>query len=408
MPVAGLRGTGSWGTGERPKEFRESILFRNPNGTAPIFALSSKSGKITVRDPEFSWWDEPNDVKRFQVAGALTAADTVVTIDSSDPDATTPNRLYGKAGHLKKGDLLLVEPAADNATFNHELLEVQAVISDTQFAVFRGAGGTTAATISNDVFLTLIGSAYPEGSGLPPAASRNPIKYTNYTQIFKDPYEITKTADVTEARTGPAWSNDKKRKRFDHAQAIEWSMMFGRAYETIGDNGMPKRYMGGLRNLVGNVTVFGSAMTRSTFLDAIAPVFDFDTGAGDSRFIFAGNAALMALQKVFASTTGIIQDLGPKTKVYGMNLTEFQIPHGTVYIKTHPLLSRHPLYKWSAFIMDFDSFKYVTLPGRDTKENDDVQAKDEDVRRGFIQTECSVRVDRGGLTMAYLGNMKDT
>jgi hypothetical protein len=37
--IAGLRGTGDFGTDERPKGFREGILFFNPNGEAPIFAL---------------------------------------------------------------------------------------------------------------------------------------------------------------------------------------------------------------------------------------------------------------------------------------------------------------------------------------------------------------------------------
>jgi hypothetical protein len=49
--IAGLRGTGDWGTDERPKSFREGILRFNPNGTAPIFALSSKAKKRTVTDP---------------------------------------------------------------------------------------------------------------------------------------------------------------------------------------------------------------------------------------------------------------------------------------------------------------------------------------------------------------------
>ena len=43
-----------------------------------------------------------------------------------------------------------------------------------------------------------------------------------------------------------------------------------------------------------------------------------------------------------------------------------------------------------------------------TKTYDDVQNRDEDVRRGYVQTECSLMVDYGGLTMAYLGNISKT
>ena len=45
MAVAGLRGTGDWGTDERPKNFRETILWRDPNGSAPLTALMSKMKK---------------------------------------------------------------------------------------------------------------------------------------------------------------------------------------------------------------------------------------------------------------------------------------------------------------------------------------------------------------------------
>jgi hypothetical protein len=60
------------------------------------------------------------------------------------------------------------------------------------------------------------------------------------------------------------------------------------------------------------------------------------------------------------------------------------------------------------FVLDFSAIKYVALKNRDTKTKDDVQAKDEDVRRGFIQTECSLMLDGGGLSCAYVGNISAT
>jgi Family of unknown function (DUF5309) len=407
--VAGLRGTGDWGTDERPKNFREGILRFNPNGTAPIFALTSKAGKRTVDDPEFSWWTEGNVLIRLQVNGALLTTDTLVTVDSLDPTSTTLGANLGTATNLKDGDILLVEPLTDNATFNHELIEVDQVMSDTQFTVRRGAGGTTIAAIANDVFLTVIGSAYAEGSGVPKAVSRNPVKFTNLVQIFKDTYELTGTADKTKTRTNNNYSEDKRRKTFKQASDIEWSILFGRSAETIGDNGKPKRFMGGIRSFIpaANVTVFGAAVTPSTFLDALSPVFDFDTGAGDTRMVFAGNQALIELSKIFAGE--VIFNVNNVIKQYGLDFQEFLMPSGRVLLKSHPLLSRHGLYKKSAFVIDFDALKYVNQTGRpDGRPKDDVQTEDEDVRRGFIQTDCSIQVDYGGLTMAYLGNISAT
>lgn len=410
MAIAGLRGTGDWGADERPKSFRAGILRFNPNGNAPLFALTAKAKKRTVSDPEFSWWCEGNVQIRLQVNGALSSTDTLITVDSSDPTSATLGANLGVATHLKPGDILLVEPSSDNATFNHELLEVDTVLSDTQFTVRRGAGGTTAASIADNTWLFVIGSAYAEGVGAPTATARNPIKYSNYIQIFKDTYEITKDVDLTEARTGSAWSEDKRRKAFKHSADIEMSMLFGRPAETTGDNGKPKRFMGGLRYYIPstNTTVFNSAVTATSFTDAVAPVFNVDTGAGDTRIGFLGGAAALELSKVFNTTTNVRINTEESVKVYGVEFMRMRLPMGTIFFKIHPLLSWHPMYKRSMFIVDFDAISYVTYRGTDTKAYDDVQNKDEDVRRGFWQTKCSVEVHYGGLTMAYLGNISAT
>jgi hypothetical protein len=199
--VLGLRGTGNMGADERPKDYREMILFRDPEGDAPIFGLTSKTRKRTVTDPEYNWWDEPQDLVRLQVSAEHLAGVTTITVDSSDPDASVSTRTWGTASHLKPGDLLLAE-VADTVNYANEIVEVVSVISDTQFVVIRGAAGTTAATIANDTYLTLIGSVYAEGTAAPSAVSRNPFKYYNLTQIFKDSYEITGTIGATKMRTG--------------------------------------------------------------------------------------------------------------------------------------------------------------------------------------------------------------
>jgi Family of unknown function (DUF5309) len=415
--IAGLRGTGDWGTDERPKSFRENILFFSPNGTSPIFALTSKAGKRNVTDPQHYWWAESNNLFRLQVNGNLLSTDTTVTVNSADPTTSTMTALYGTATHLKPGDLLLVEKT-DQVTFDNEILEVTTVVNDTSFTVNRGAAGTTPAAISSTSYLTMIGSSYAEGTSAPKATSKNPLKFTNYVQIFKDSYEISGTADKTEARTGSAWSNDKKRKLFKHASDIELAIMFGQPAETVSPlNGKPLRFMGGLRYFIpqatpangGRTTVFGSATTAASFADAVGPVFDFDLGGGDTRIAFMGNKARTEMGKVIQGTTGIRMEMGRVITLWGLNFEEFVMPMGRLLLKSHPLMSIHPRYTSAMFVVDFSALKYVTMAGRpDGKTFDDVQQKDEDVRRGFIQTDCSLLVDGGGLSMAYVGNISAT
>lgn len=422
MAVPGLRGTGDWGADERPKNFRESILWMEPNGDTPLLALSAKvkGKKKVVDDPEFSWWNEPMDIIRLQVAGALGSGDTLVTIDSGDPTAANIKQNYGKATHLVPGDVLMVEPATDAATDTAERLIVTQVHSETTFSVQRGAAGTTPANIADDLFLLHIGSAFGEGTSEPKATSRNPVKFYNYTQIFKTAYEITNTANATRARTGNALANDKKRRSFDHAKQMEWAMMFGKKHEGTDANGKPLRFMDGIRAFIpaANTKIlanawglYKSAAAGNNLIDAISPVFDYSSPSGDTRIGFCGNGTLNQINKAIAESSGssgIQIYWGANEKAWGMNFRELIFPQGRVLLKTHPLMSRHAMYTHSMWLLDFSAISYVPLQGRDTKAQDDIQSKGEDLKRGEWKTEASIMVDYAGQTLGYIGGFGST
>lgn len=413
MAIAGLRGTGDWGTDERPKNFREMILWTSPNGTAPIFALSSRANKETVDDPEFSWWCEPNDQIRLHINGALGSSDTAAVVDGTEPGASDLSVNWGSALSLKPGDLLLVEPATEVSTFTHEVVMVTGVSSATSFTISRGAAGTSAASIADDSYLLKIGSAYAEGTSAPMATSRNPVKYTNYTQIFKDSYSITGTASETRARTGDPIKNDKKRKAFDHSSSIEYAMIFGNKSETTGANGKPLRTMNGLRHMISShtTTVWTSgSKTLSDLMNAVSPVFDYESDAGDTRMAFCGNGALNAINKAIANASGqsaLNINFEGGTKVYGMNFQEMVFPQGRILLKTHPLFNRNSLFTNSMLIMDFSAMKWRPLRNRDTKMFDDIQTKREDLKEGYWLTEAGIELWHGGLTCGWIGGFNN-
>jgi hypothetical protein len=358
--------------------------------------------------------DEPNDLLRLQVNGALLAGDTTVVVDSADPSSSAPGNVWGVAKHLVPGDLLLVEPLTDVATFANEYIKVVSVISDTTFTVERGAAGSVAAAIGDDLFLLKVGTQFAEGTGAPSSAVRNPIKYSNFTQIFKTAYEITRTAAATRTRTGDPVANDKRRKSFDHARDIEMALLFGTKSETTGSNGKQQRTMDGLRKFIPTVTstILGASWPLDEFMDAISPVFDFDTPAGDTRIAFVGNSALNFLNQKIAAASGsspggqwdaVRINFNSGAKQFGMNFIEFTVPQGRILLKSHPLMNRHGLYKNSMFLVDFSSIRWRPLRGADTKMMDNIQNKDEDLRRGQWLTEAGLEVRFGGLTNAYIG-----
>lgn len=388
MAIMGLRGTGDWGTDERPKNFRETILWRQPNGMTPITGLLSKVGSESVNDPEFAWWEEELTSIRITTSTDLNTSSTALTAASG-------------LSNLVPGDVLLVEKA-DQVAYDNEIVTVSAVASDAAATIVRAQAGTTAANIPSGSFLTKIGNTYAEGTTSPNASTRNPTKNRNYCQIFKTSYEVTNTAKKTYARTGDVLKNDKKRKMFDHSIALEWAYIFGVPFETTGSNGKPLRFTGGLRKfLTSNVTVFATTPTETTFLNAVFPVFNFNAGGGDERLVIAGNGALNALNHIARSSTNSRIVFNDVVKLYGMNLQKWVIPQGTFYIKTHPLLNNHARYTNSMFVIDPATLTYRYM--RDTAAQDNIQANDADEQKGQWLTECGLEYHHER-TMAYLGN----
>lgn len=389
MAFAGLRGTGDWATDERPKNFREMILWRNPNGSAPLTALTARMKSESVDDPEFSWWEEELNPIRVQMdATGASATSTAFGLTAGGLD-------------LVAGDVLLVEKT-ETSTYDNELVLVSSVTSDTAIVVKRGQAGTTGATTGASAYLTKIGNVYEEGSVSPNVSLRNPTKKTNYCQIFKTAYEITETAKITRTRTGDPKKNDKKRKMFDHSVALEFAWMFGVNYEDTSGT-KPKRYTGGLRKFITtNVKVYTTTPTEDTFLNDTYKVFDYDAGsAGNERIVFAGNGFLNSLNKLARNSSSTRVNFDGSIKAYGMQLQRWILPQGTLYVRTHPLMNVHGRFQNSAFIIDPSAIIY--RPMRDTRAMENIQANDADTEKGQWLTEAGLEI-RHEKTMGYLGN----
>lgn len=392
MAFAGLRGTGDWGTDERPKNFREFIMWRNPNGSAPLTALLSRARSESVDDPEFAWWEEKLTAVRLQVnfTTGFSTTDNTITVAADGLRAVA-------------GDVFQIEKT-ETSTYDNEIITVSSVTSDTVVVFKRAQAGTTAAPLLNSVFLTRIGSAFEEGSVKATFTQRNPTKLRNYCQIFKTAMGQTKTAKKTYARTGDAWKNDKRRRAFDHSVGLEFAFLFGVDYEDTSGS-KPKRYTKGLRKAITtNVKIFTTTPTEDTLLDAIYKVFDYESEAGDQRIVLAGNGFLNTLNKLARKSSSSRVNFDSVIKLYGMSLQRWVTPQGEFAVKTHPLMNLHGRYTNSAFIIDPTGLRYRYL--RDTAFEDNIQTPGQDAQEAQWLTECGLEVNHEE-TFAYLGNFTD-
>ena len=398
MPtIAGLRGTGDWGVDERPKNYRETILFLEPNGMAPLQALLGKMGSEPTDDPEFAWWEEKLTHQRVKATAAAAAALTTLTLAE------------GGALMFVEGDLIIVETAG--GLWANEIVRVsQDPTTDTSLKVTRGAAGTTAADIAAGTYLTKIGNAFAEGTLSPTATTRNPVKLKNFTQIFKTTYSITGTAAVTKSRTGPVLEKDKKRKLFDIMRDMEMACIYGGASETTGANNKPLRTTGGLLSFITtNRVQFGDGsngtveITEDNIIDFFSQVFNYDgMGAGNERLAFMGNVALTKLNKIARASTNTRITFDGSIKVYGMELQKWVLPQGTIYFKTHPLFNVHPELTKAVMLINPKGIK--ERPLRKLKFTDNTQPNNADYKEGEWLTETGFEFNHEE-TMAFAGGL---
>lgn len=399
MAIMGLRGTGSYGTGERPKSFRELILWEEPNGKSPLTALMAKMGSEKLSDPEFNWWQERQQLVRIQLNGAIAdGVDTTFVCDAAD--ATHPF----DARALVPNDVYMLE-TADGST-NVERVIIASVQSATAFTVVRGAAGSTPAAIADGAWLMRIGSAFAEGSSAAASVSTNPVKQYNLAQIFKTSYAVTKTDALTTHRTGDPLKNERKRKMFQHAVNMEMAYIFGLKHESIAANGQPLRLTGGIiSQLATNVKQYNNTTRKfqaDTFMADVSRVFDYDAGgAGSERLVLIGNGALRQLQLACEAKPNSQITFAGGIQTYGMDFQKVVTPQGTFYFKTHPLFNTHPVHTYSMLVLNPKGLLDRYL--RKTTFEDNIQLPGDDFHKGQWLTESGPEVHFEG-SHAYLSN----
>jgi len=385
MTVAklGMRGTGSWGTDVRPKNFREMILKLFPNGAVPLTAVLSMGKSKEVDDPEFSHWEKEvevqggdgqnddlyvdSDLTTLFGTGAWTAGDTAYF----RTDSTTVTHF--RAGHVAK----LVDKSA---TSNFALAKVTGTnINGNSSWIAVKILVTLAAGFADDLdYIEVGGNLNPEGGAIPDAVNYDPVKRTNFTQIFRNPLDISRTAKKTRLRTGDAKAELKRETLLYHGIEMEWAMIFGEKSENTGDNGFPERTTEGLVPFViNNESTYSVDFPSSTGLKWIQGGEDwlddqmelhFRAG-GQERFALCGNGALLGIHKLVKRNGNY--ELRRTTAAYGVMVVEWVTPFGTLFLKNHPMFShRGQVYHNDIISFDPANVEYTFITDTIYKEDD--------------------------------------
>jgi hypothetical protein len=378
--VLGLRGTGQFGTDFRPTNYRELFTLLEPNGAAPLNALLSMTQSQETDDPKYNHFrDElPAQVLRADV-GQTNVLTTLTFTSTNDINFVVANTILVNTRTSE-----VVRAVANGVTG-----------SPASVAVVRGqAGSTAAAILTSDVWI-IAGFADTEGAGKPGSVSFDPTTDFNYTQIFKDGVSITGTSAETFLRTGDKESELVTKALKLHIGKIERSMFWGRRFEENGSSATPRRYTGGLFNMIPNVTDAASGFaTANTITEnefdrlLIENVFAW---GNKQKIMFAGPRVISNLQKIAKGRWSPTSVDG----AYGVGLTRYSTFAGDLLVYLHPLFRQIPGMDSTAILLDLPFIKYRYMKGRDTQLKRDVQANDIDGKEHYYMTECGLELTQG-------------
>lgn len=371
------------------KSFAGMITRLMPNGTAPLFGLTSMLATETAVQTEHGFFTKTMLLPEMQLnmAGNASSSDTVLTVDS------TANILPGMLMRVNNSGL--------------EVLIVNSVLSSTQVSVTRGVG-STAATILDDVKLFQIGTAFEEASVRPNALVINPVRVTNYTQIFRNTWGISDTIRQTMMIAG---DTNVAESRQDcaafHAADIEKALLFGRKSSGTR-NGQPFRTMDGVENIVNtignypsyysavNVFTAGSTTTYPQLESYFDPVFNqtTDPKVGNNRLMFCGGTARKVINNIARLATGSFYEIMNGQTDWGLQYTRINLPRGTFDIVEHPLFNSNSTYSKYAIAIDLSTFRVAYLGDRKTQykgfnEGDNAVDNGIDAVGGTLTTELT-------------------
>lgn len=380
--------TGTFGTGQftqsMPKpSFAQQIIQQFPQGEAPLFGMTSMLDTETATQVEHGYFSETMIFPEFTLAANISATDTVFSV------VTTANLLPNQVHQIAStGENVLID----------------SVISNNQIRVVRAQGSVGAAAANSGGKAYQVGTAFEQGSIRPPSLKINPVRITNFTQIFRNSWAITGTAAATALQAGDAeLAKSRRQCAAFHSADIEKALFFSQKLNSQR-NGQVLTMMDGLRALISNLSYYPSyysspnvftagSTTNFTQLEGfIDPVFNqrTDKTIGSERVMFVGGTALKAINKCLRlNCTYEVRD---DSTMWGLSYRKFKVTRGTIMMVEHPLFNSNADWSKLAFVIDMSTYNLAylrkTMPqdwGGGTMGDDNGQ----DAQGGTLTTELT-------------------
>jgi len=368
MAFLGIRGTEDFVANERPEDWLEMLLYLYPNGQAPLTALMSMASSDDTTDPHFHWWtkifpDQGGDIDGVYDDSGLSSGHTAGS--GSDGDTVYLDVSADTQSEFRVGHTVLIRVKED---YRHDTLAQVTALGDSggdaylQVELLEDEDATHDIANGTADWVEVAGNSNQEGATFPDAISYDPTEHSNYTQIFRTPLKITRTALQTRYRTGDKYQEEKRETLELHGVEIEKAITWGeKELDTSGDQ--PERRTRGIAKAVidygpsENTSRYTSDpdFTGQSWLQGGKPWLDkrleiiFRYG-DQEKMALCGGKFLLAVAQLAEAYSGY--DLEPMETDFGMSFQRLITPQGNVLFKQHPQWTRNPVTNRDALILE--------------------------------------------------------
>jgi len=355
--ISGVRGTGVVTTEQRIIRDVSPVIAQLQPDAAPLTTLLMRLKSKVASAPKFEWYED-DLLPRFDTLTAdLTADATTMTVSNYQ--------------YFRKGDIVRIN--------KNELVRVLATPTNSSVSIKRGLNNNgIGIAVSSGSQLHIIGNSNEEGSVTRDILTTQRVQKYNYCQIFKHPFGVTNTADVTNLYGGSDIKIERTKHLIEHKKDIELSFLLG--YPTEDTSGThPQRTTGGINYFITtNVYNANGNLTEAEFNNFLRMIMQY----GSSTRIGFVSPLLASVINAFA--TSKLQTRSDE-KTYGITLTRYQNAAGIVELHQHKLLVNDSLSDhsgiagWGIFV-DIDDLMLRYMNGRFTILRENIQPNDADSR----------------------------
>lgn len=414
---------------------RRKIFYQFPTGAAPLMGLLSMLPSEDTDKDTFGWWEQRFPVQRTQTVASGTApflnGDGTAFTDTGNFVADTSYRVNVlSTAEFRPTHVIEIRNVVIAAAATTTVTGTVTVINSATQLTFRpdaaATGVENGSTDNNSLYVAIIGTANPQGGrSIGNGINTFPVKIENYTQIFRTPVGVTRTA----LKMGLAYdkSGVYKKKVKDnglrHMIEQEKAFLWGNRHQVMvtdpdtGDS-EPENKMGGIRYFLQQyeaansayrggagaaaitlntdpekrIIALGGTLTGSAYRGYMSRLFRKTNDSAYEKLCLCGGTFLETINSIFEKDIVRQVAIQDKTRNWEFMVHSHTTLRGTVHYKVHPLLDEDPQWQSAGFFLDMGNLHYRPLSGSDTAFLKGRQETDRDGRKDEWITECGLEL----------------